>query len=369
MACGNGSLMRILPLALVKRDASPVELVDLAHRASRVTHGHPRAQVACALYVLLAQALLLAESTPDVAGIMVAARAQLRDIYDSMPLGPPYLEALDHLEGWTGRNGQGRVWDSFWSAWDAFAGASDYASAIERAVHYGNDTDTTAAIAGGLAGLRWGFDGLPADWLAGMRGRAVATPLVDGLVETAGWSTSTLHPLRVNQVDLKLVPGLSSATGALGMTFLPGKKGPGMHADYWRDLDTDAAQLRQVHGVDTLLLLVEDFELADARVATIGEVMERAGIELVRHPIRDVSVPADADAFREMLDGMQRRILDGGRVAIACRGGLGRTGVAVGCLLRSNGLGPEEAIRLTRASRHGTIETSEQADYVRRWRT
>ena len=42
---------------------------------------------------------------------------------------------------------------------------------------------------------------------------------------------------------------------------------------------------------------------------------------------------------------------------------------AVGCLLRANGLGPEEAIHLTRASRPGTIETSEQADYVRRWRT
>ena len=184
-----------------------------------------------------------------------------------------------------------------------------------------------------------------------------------------GWSTSTRHPIRLDQVDLTLVPGLASAVGALGMTFLPGKKGPGMHADYWRDLDTDAAHLRQVHGVDTLLLLVEDFELSDARVANIEAVLPRHGIELVRHPIRDVSVPADIDAFGATLDGMQRRILGGASVAIACRGGLGRTGVAVGCLLRANGLGAEEAIDLTRASRHGTIETGEQADYVRRWRT
>jgi len=47
-ACGNGSLMRILPLALVERSASDERLVEMAHLASRVTHGHPRCQVACA---------------------------------------------------------------------------------------------------------------------------------------------------------------------------------------------------------------------------------------------------------------------------------------------------------------------------------
>ena len=74
------------------------------------------------------------------------------------------------------------VWDSFWSAWDAFNGADDYRSAIQRAVAYGGDTDTTAAIAGGLAGIHWGIEGIPADWLAGMRGKGIVTPLIDRLV-------------------------------------------------------------------------------------------------------------------------------------------------------------------------------------------
>ena len=55
---GNGSLMRILPIALVERDADDATVVDHAMRASRVTHGHPRSQVACALYVLVAVRLL-----------------------------------------------------------------------------------------------------------------------------------------------------------------------------------------------------------------------------------------------------------------------------------------------------------------------
>ena len=49
-----------------------------------------------------------------------------------------------------------------------------YRETIERAVGYGNDTDTTAAIAGGLAGIRWGLDeadgGIPAEWLEALRG-------------------------------------------------------------------------------------------------------------------------------------------------------------------------------------------------------
>lgn len=67
--------------------------------------------------------------------------------------------------------------DSFWSAWEAFATGSSYRHTIVRAVRYGNDTDTTAAIAGGLAGIRWGLDessgGIPAEWLDALRGKDV----------------------------------------------------------------------------------------------------------------------------------------------------------------------------------------------------
>ena len=53
-ALGNGSLMRVIPVPLVFRAAADEELVTLAARASRVTHGSAEAQVACALYVLVA---------------------------------------------------------------------------------------------------------------------------------------------------------------------------------------------------------------------------------------------------------------------------------------------------------------------------
>ena len=308
-ASGNGSLMRILPLALVFRDVPDAELIDLAHRASRVTHGTNLAQVACALYALTTRRLLGGSSSR--ASALEFARPTLRSVYSAG--SPDHLEALDELEAWTSRGGSGYVVDSFWSAWDAFAGADSYRDTIERAVAYGEDTDTTAAIAGGLAGIRWGIDGIPSDWRAGMRGREVASPLVDRLLETDGWRTSTANPIRVDWVDLAQVPGLASASGGLGMTFLPGRQREGWTGPHWRDLEADASRLRTEHKVDDLLLLVEDHELVASRVAGMADVMKANGIDLIRHPILGCQganrLDFPRDAFRR--GAPDRRAADG----------------------------------------------------------
>jgi ADP-ribosyl-[dinitrogen reductase] hydrolase len=191
--CGNGSLMRILPLALVDRDLPAAAVVERAHLASRVTHGHPRCQVACALYCLIVVGLLRG-GEPGAA--LADARATARQIYEADPALAAHLAALDEIEAWPGRRGGGYVIDAFWSAWDAFAGATDYAGTIRRAIAYGNDTDTTAAIAGGLAGAHWGWASIPLAWRRGMRGRDIVTPLVDRLVATTGARTSSSRGAR-----------------------------------------------------------------------------------------------------------------------------------------------------------------------------
>jgi len=197
-SCGNGSLMRILPLALVERDLSPEELVDHAHRASKVTHGHHRTQVSCALYVLIARRMVKGRSHRRT--ILNESRVELRELYESGAFEPAYLAALDELEGFSERSGDGYVLDSFWSAWDAFQRADSYEDSIKRAVAYGNDTDTTAAIAGGLAGLRWGIGGIPAKWLSRMRGRGIAEPIAKRLIET----TFDDYTIYVIQLDEKV---------------------------------------------------------------------------------------------------------------------------------------------------------------------
>jgi protein-tyrosine phosphatase len=151
------------------------------------------------------------------------------------------------------------------------------------------------------------------------------------------------------------------------MTFLPGKQRDGWTGLHWRDLQTDVAGLSEVHGVDTFVLLVEDHELDASRVADIADAFTAHGIRLVRFPIRDVDVTDDPEALRSVVDDLRTEIDAGRSVVVACRGGLGRTGTVVGCLLRDAGVDAERAIELTRRSRPGAIETASQAEFVRDW--
>jgi ADP-ribosylglycohydrolase len=97
----------------------------------------------------------------------------LRAVYERDPAFAAVLAALLAHRPSLRKPGDGWVLNSFWSAWEAFATGSSYRDTIVRAVRYGNDTDTTAAIAGGLAGIRWGLDepsgGVPTEWLDALR--------------------------------------------------------------------------------------------------------------------------------------------------------------------------------------------------------
>lgn len=304
------------------------------------------------------------------------ARTTLRAIYEKHVDAETWLEALGTIEGWTERSGRGYVVDSFWSAWDAVAGAYSYREAVERAIRYGHDTDTTACIAGGLAGIRWSVEGIPVEWRSKMRGQEIVKPLVAALVgekavlastAPAGSQTSETHPIRVDWVDPAAVPASAGWTGHLGMTFLPGKKDQGSQRRHWRDLETDAERLAGHWKVDTFVLLVENDELAMTKTTGIAESMQRHGIELIRYPIGDVDVPKDRESLADLLANLEKRLRAGETVVIACRGGLGRTGTVVGCLLRDAGLGGPHAVELTRKSRDKTIETAEQKTFVLGW--
>ena len=221
-ANGNGSLMRIVPLPLVMRHVDDDKLAAMARLASRVTHGTATAQLTCALYVLVARRLLAGAGRQAA---LADATATLTAIVDSGgDVDGADRETLAGILGWRERRGRGYVVDSFWSAWDALASASSYEETIRRAVALGRDTDTTAAIAGGLAGIRFGWKGIPMAWRTGLRDQAQVARLVDRLVETDGVATSSSRPYRVDFVELARTPIGAAWSGRLGMTILPGQK-------------------------------------------------------------------------------------------------------------------------------------------------
>ena len=120
-------------------------------------------------------------------------------------------------------------------------------------------------------------------------------------------------------------------------------------------------------GVDALFLLVEDTELDRCLVPELPAVMAADGPELIRFPIPDPHIPADPVAFRVAIREVIARIEAGQSIAIACRGGMDRSGMAASCLLVERGLDPDAAIARVQSSRSNTITLREQQDFVRSW--
>jgi ADP-ribosylglycohydrolase len=169
---GNGSLMRTLPLALLW-EGDDASLVRAAHRQSIVTHAHPRAQVCCALYCLWARYEIEGDDTP-----WETAVASLRQAYAH---NPAYLAELnEHIrpEEDATSCGGGYVVTCLKSAKKACEEDS-YENAIKRAVSYGVDTDTTASVTGGIAGIRHGIQSIPERWWRDLRGKDILVPLIE----------------------------------------------------------------------------------------------------------------------------------------------------------------------------------------------
>ena len=174
-ANGNGSLMRVLPAIL---RGSRSKAIGIAIAQSMPTHGHDVSRMTCATYVALALKKEASCSWKDAALTTIDELRYQRDLTSSE------LAALEVLASF-GRSqmptGGGYVVDSFWSALWAMDQGNDYASSVRAAISLGNDTDTTACITGGLAGLTYGMASIPERWLAQLVIPMDAVGLLDGL--------------------------------------------------------------------------------------------------------------------------------------------------------------------------------------------
>lgn len=178
-ALGNGSLMRVLPLALWSHDADATLIAD-AMAQSRLTHGHLRAQVCCALYCLWARRTLAEEAEP-----WASAVAALRARWDNATPERAELESHIRPDDPTPGDGGGYVVSTLRSARWAVETTSGYAEAVRAAISLGNDTDTTACVAGGVAGLRYGAADIPTRWREALRGQTLLAPLRAALLAHA----------------------------------------------------------------------------------------------------------------------------------------------------------------------------------------
>ncbi|MBE8998471.1 ADP-ribosylglycohydrolase family protein [Nostoc sp. LEGE 12447] len=165
---GNGSLMRILPMAYCHRNLTLGELLARVHDVSAITHAHARSQMSCGIYISIAVALL------EGADPQTAYLQALQDIQTIYSVREFLLEKPHFGRIFSGEiaklpveeiNSGGYVIDTLESSLWCLLNSSSYSEAVLKAVNLGGDTDTTAAVTGGLAGIYYGVENIPQKWM------------------------------------------------------------------------------------------------------------------------------------------------------------------------------------------------------------
>lgn len=168
MENGNGSLMRILPLLWYIKGKSIKDQFEIIWEVSALTHRHIRAAMCCLIYLKIAEYLLEGKDK------QVAYQSTQQDILifwneiDYAKREQAILSriiekniaefSIDTIQG------SGYVVEALEAALWCFLNRTDYQSCVFQAINLGQDTDTTAAIAGGLAGIFYGMDKIPFEW-------------------------------------------------------------------------------------------------------------------------------------------------------------------------------------------------------------
>ena len=162
---GNGSLMRILPFVLFNQYCNHGgDKLELIHNASALTHTHERSKIGCGIYAIIMQFLL---EKPSVHSVYMGLK-EAAETYKNSPEIHHYKRIFEPNFWETNRDdikSSGYVVDTLEAAlWCLFT-TDSYKECVLKAVNLGEDTDTVAAVAGGMAGALYGYDSIPTEWL------------------------------------------------------------------------------------------------------------------------------------------------------------------------------------------------------------
>ena len=180
---GNGSLMRIMPACIyctvmeTSGMFSDRDAIDTIHSVGGLTHAHIRSNIACGLYFFMVKAILIGDSS---------LRERMRDgltegfaFYESYLADKENLHYYDRMRDLDDFKSlpadkirsTGYVVDALEAAVWSLITTDSFDQALLKAVNLGDDTDTVGAIAGGLAGLYYGYDSIPEEWLSAIKRR------------------------------------------------------------------------------------------------------------------------------------------------------------------------------------------------------
>ena len=174
---GNGSLMRILPLLFFIKDKPIEERFNIVRDVSSLTHGHIRSIIACFYYLEFAKMLLegiekytVFEKTKELVNTFLKdnhiAEQKEIDVFHRLLINPigeyeirpiyDFKESEIYSSGYVLHTLEASIW--------CLLKSNSYSETVLKAVNLGDDTDTTGAVAGGLAGILYKEYGIPELW-------------------------------------------------------------------------------------------------------------------------------------------------------------------------------------------------------------
>lgn len=187
-ANGNGALMRILPICLYYYDrqkkvcTSEDEAIHGIHIVSGLTHNHLRSQMCCGLYYFGVKSIIDGMKTDKKGSLISLLQDGIdkgfkyygNDIRNLTEMA--YLGRLFHLDEFKDVpeaeiKSTGYVIDTIEAVYWCLITTDSFKECLLKAVNLGGDTDTIAAIAGGLAGLYYGYEEIPSEWLSVIKKR------------------------------------------------------------------------------------------------------------------------------------------------------------------------------------------------------
>ena len=166
---GNGSLMRILPLAIYLQDKPIDQRFCITKEVSGITHSHIRSVIGCFFAVEFVIQLLKSKDKCDA---YYEAQNIVRDYLHLIDIKSTEIELYNRIlfddisripeqdiyaSGYVLHTLEASLW--------AFLTTDNFKEAVLKAVNLGNDADTVGAITGGMAGLFYGVEQIPEEWI------------------------------------------------------------------------------------------------------------------------------------------------------------------------------------------------------------